>query len=209
MFFGYNLVLNSFCGTKYFRFWEIIIKRNFFLSTLLLHHMSSTELPDLTGLDEGTTAPNFTGIGVCDENQLDLHELAKKHNGVLLIFFRGAWWNHWHAFFTRLHADLDFFHSKDVVIVGVSGDRAVKLKEQMCKYGLVLVSDLPKHEIAITYKTFTYQSQAVDGFSRTVKINQPITYLINPEAKIVWKFVGTREIRPPNNILKNAVEKYL
>lgn len=93
--------------------------------------------------------------------------------------------------------------------MGVSGDRAVKLKEQMCKYGLVLVSDLPKHEIAITYKTFTYQSQAVDGFSRTVKINQPITYLINPEAKIVWKFVGTREIRPPNNILKNAVEKYL
>ena len=93
--------------------------------------------------------------------------------------------------------------------MGVSADRAVKLKERMCGYGLKLLSDLPKHKVAITYKTFTYQDQFVDGFSRKVKINQPITYLINTEGKIVWKFIGTREIRPPNNTLKDAVEKYL
>jgi hypothetical protein len=73
----------------------------------------------------------------------------------------------------------------------------------------VLISDLPKHDIAINYNAFTYYAQPVDNFTRRVKINQPITYLINQEGKIVWKFVGTREIRPPNHVLKEAVEKYL
>ncbi len=104
---------------------------------------------------------------------------------------------------------MEFFHSKDVIVVGVSGDRPVKLKERMCEYGLTILSDLPKHETAITYKTFTYQTQIVDSFTRRVKINQPITYLINSEGNIVWKFVGTREIRPPNKTLQDAVEKYL
>ena len=108
-----------------------------------------------------------------------------------------------------MQANLEFFRKKDVIIVGVSGDRAVKLKERMCNYGLNLISDLPKHETAIIYKTFTYYAQPVDNFTRKVKINQPITFLINPEGKIVWKFIGTREIRPPNNTLKDAVEKYL
>ncbi|MHA1111246.1 MAG: hypothetical protein ACTSRE_09090 [Promethearchaeota archaeon] len=53
--------------------------------------MSSSGRPVLTGLDEGTTAPNFTGTSVCDEKPFDLHELAKEHNGIILTFFRGAW----------------------------------------------------------------------------------------------------------------------
>ena len=104
---------------------------------------------------------------------------------------------------------MDYFREKNVAIVGVSGDRPKKLKERMCNYGLVLLSDLPKHEIAITYKTFTYYTQPVDNFTRKVKINQPITFLINSDGKIVWKFIGTREIRPPNQTLKDAVEKFL
>jgi peroxiredoxin len=79
----------------------------------------------------------------------------------------------------------------------------------MCHYHLILLSDLPKHNTAINYKAFTYYEQLVDNFARKVKINQPITFLINPEGKIVWKYVGTREIRPPNRILNDAVEKYL
>ncbi len=79
----------------------------------------------------------------------------------------------------------------------------------MCQYKLVLLSDIPKHNIAISYNAFTYYEQPVDNWTRKVKINQPITYLINPDGKIVWKFVGTREIRPSNKTLKTAVEKYL
>ena len=104
---------------------------------------------------------------------------------------------------------MEYFRSKDVVIVAISGDRADKLKQKMCHYGLVMLSDIPKHSIAINYKAFTYYEQPVDNWTRKVKINQPITYLINPEGKIVWKFVGTREIRPPNKTLKDAVEKFL
>jgi hypothetical protein len=79
----------------------------------------------------------------------------------------------------------------------------------MCKYGMILVSDLPKHSIALDYESFSYQEIMVDNFTRRVKLNTPITYLINPDGKILWKFVGTREIRPLNQKLHEVVEKYL
>ncbi len=54
--------------------------------------MSPPEQPVLTGLDKGTTAPNFGGKNVCeDDAPFDLHELAKNHRGIILTFFRGAW----------------------------------------------------------------------------------------------------------------------
>ena len=108
-----------------------------------------------------------------------------------------------------MYADREYFRTKDVPIIAISGDRAAKLAEKMCKYELTLVSDLPKHDIALTYKSFLYQEIFVDNFTRKVKLNSPITYLINPEGKIVWKYVGTREDRPSNETLHSVIESHL
>ena len=42
-----------------------------------------------------------------------------------------------------------------------------------------------------------------------MKILQPITYLLNSEAKIVWKFVGTKKIRPTNDEIFTAITNFL
>jgi hypothetical protein len=69
------------------------------------------------------------------------------------------------------------------------------------KYDMVFIADLKTKEIIRVY-----DAEKVDS---TFKDLHPITYLVNPEASIVWKFVGTKKIRPSDEEIFTAITKFL
>jgi peroxiredoxin len=82
--------------------------------------------------------------------------------------------------------------------------------QKMNKYGLVNVSD-PEREITKNYDALTVNPLPGDAMYNLKDLPIPITFLIkgNGDGKIVWKYVGTKEIRPENKDIFNAISRYL
>jgi peroxiredoxin len=80
----------------------------------------------------------------------------------------------------------------------------------MSAYGFVNVSD-PGREITKNYNVLTVNPLPGDAMYKLNDLPIPITFLIkgNGDGKIVWKYVGTKEIRPENKVIFDAISRYL
>lgn len=103
---------------------------------------------------------------------------------------------------------MDEFEKRDVLLLAVAADAPKKLKG-MCNYGLSLISDLPKRKIMTAFKTKTINKILVDKIFGKQILAVPVTFLINSDGAIVWKYIGSRTERPPNQVLLDAIDKHL
>ena len=165
--------------------------------------------PNPDGLEIGTQAPDFTVTDVRTGQEFNLTQELKSHRGILINFYRGSWWPFWQAFFKRLSEDNKLFEQHDVTVVIIGPDYPDNLRK-MNAYGFVNVSD-PKREITKDYDVLTINPLPGDAMYKLNDLPIPITFLIkgNGDGKIVWKYVGTKEIRPENKVIFDAISRYL
>ena len=74
---------------------------------------------------------------------------------------------------------------------------------------MVFIADLDTKKIIRSYDAEKVDISGKENKHLKQKDLHPLTYLLNSEAKIVWKFIGTKEIRPPNDEIFTAITKFL
>ena len=153
------------------------------------------------GLLIGSIAPDFSVTNISDENLFSLHDEAKKYKGTLLNFIRGNFWPYWHRYFTRIKKNLEKFNELGIKLVAIASDTPLELKKMSKKYDMVFIADLDTKKIIRAY-----DAVKVDA---TFKDLHPLTYLLNSEAEIVWKYIGTKKVRPSNEEIFTAITKFL
>jgi len=95
----------------------------------------------------------------------------------------------------------------DVKLVAIASDTPRELKKMSEKYDMVYIADLNTKEIIRAYDAEKVDSSKKAEKNLKIKDCLPITYLLNSEAKIVWRFIGTKEVRPPNRKIFAAIKK--
>lgn len=75
----------------------------------------------------------------------------------------------------------------------------------MEKYPMIFISDLPNGNIAREYKCFKLSSYEKDGEMIKYKDVKPYSYLIDSKGIIRWIYEGTKEVRPTNDMLREAI----
>ncbi len=74
---------------------------------------------------------------------------------------------------------------------------------------MIFIADFKTKEIIRAYDADEVDiPMKVNKFIK-LKILQPITYLLNSEAKIVWKYVGTKKVRPTMEEIFTAITNFL
>ena len=106
--------------------------------------------PLLSGIEVGDSAPEFSMKNACNDDPeiITLSQEIQQHNGVLLIFFRGAWWPVWYAFFKRIgkpevKAEFD---KRDVKVIGIAHD-SVKSMKRLKFCGYPMIADVTRQKI--------------------------------------------------------------
>ena len=88
--------------------------------------------------------------------------------------------------------------------MSIAPDSEKNLKK-MDQYPMRIISDLPKGKISREYNCFKITSSKKKGKIIKTKDVEPFSYLIDSNGIIKWIFKGTKEIRPTNEILKEAI----
>jgi peroxiredoxin len=96
-----------------------------------------------------------------------------------------------------------------VIIVNISPDTP-EYARKMNQYEFVNISD-PNREIIKLYDALTVKPLESDALFKLKDLPIPITFLIsgNGEGKVVWKYIGTKEIRPTPDEIIQAVYRHV
>ncbi len=97
----------------------------------------------------------------------------------------------------------------EVKLVAIASDTPRELKKMSKNFDMVYIADLKTMEIIRAYDAEKVDSSEKENKNIKKKDLHPLTYLLNSEAKIVWKFMGTKESRPPNRKIFAAIKKFL
>ena len=98
----------------------------------------------------------------------------------------------------------------DVKLVAIASDTPRELKKMSKKYDMgVFIADLDTKEIIRAYDADKVDKSEKENKHLKKKDLHPLAYLLNSEAKIVWRFIGTKEVRPPNRKIFAAIKKFL
>jgi len=98
----------------------------------------------------------------------------------------------------------------DVKLVAIAPDTPRELKKMSEKYDMsVFIADLDTKEIIRAYDAEKIDSSEKGNKHLKKKDLHPLAYLLNSEAKIVWRFIETKEVRPPNKKIFAAIKKFL
>jgi len=97
----------------------------------------------------------------------------------------------------------------DVKLVAIASDTPRELKKMSKKYEMVYIADLYTKEIIRAYDAEKVDKSEKENKHLKKKDLHPLAYLLNSEAKIVWRFIGTKEVRPPNRKIFSAIKKFL
>ena len=98
----------------------------------------------------------------------------------------------------------------EVKLVAIASDTPRELKKMSKKYDMgVFIADLDKKEIIRAYDAEKLDSTKKPEKNLKIKDCIPITYSLNSDSTIMWKFVGTKEKRPPNSKIFAAIKKFL
>ncbi len=86
-------------------------------------------------------------------------------------------------------------------------DRAIPLKQlaEKKKYDFTVISD-GKAELSKAYHAF---GKPIDYDKINVELAIPTTYLINPDGKVVWRYLGNKTDRPSIEAILEAIDTKL
>lgn len=155
------------------------------------------------GLNLGVIAPTIKKNDIFD-NIINLIEILRNNRGVILDFFRGAWWYYWKQQLAKLNENIADFEKRKVKLITIATDRVRPLKKLAEKenYEFTIISD-SEAKISNEYNVF---GKPVDFDTIKSELAIPSTYLINSMGKIVWKYIGTKTDRPTINAIVEAID---
>ncbi len=158
------------------------------------------------GLPLGTKAPLIDTKDVFEQN-INMTEILQNHSGVLIDFFRGAWWYYWKIQLSKFNKTVSEFDKRNVKLITIASDKGRPLKKLAEKenYKFTVVAD-PEVKISKEYNVF---GKPIDYEKIRVELAIPSTFLINPKGEIVWRYIGTKTDRPKMETIINAIEEKL
>ena len=158
------------------------------------------------GLQLGTKAPIINSMDVFDQN-INTEEILQNHRGVLIDFFRGAWWYYWKIQLSKFNNAASEFNKRNVKLITIASDKGRPLKKLAEKenYNFTVVAD-PEVKISKEYNVF---GKPIDYEMIKVELAIPSTFLINPSGEIVWRYIGTKTDRPKMETIISAIEEKL
>lgn len=111
-------------------------------------------------------------------------------------------------FFEKINKNLDKFKKIGVKMISIAIDNPRKLKKfkKLNKFNLEMLIDR-RGEVSKKYKVFTNGTKA-DHKSLKFRISIPSTFFIDENGIIIWRFIGTREIRPSIDTLISNFKNY-
>ncbi len=77
------------------------------------------------------------------------------------------------------------------------------------QYDMVFIADIRKRTVIKQYGANWGGSPAHEEVFYHRKICLPLTYLLNSEGVIVWKYVGTKTDRPDIDALLDAIDRHI
>lgn len=158
------------------------------------------------GLPLGTKAPLINSNDVFEQS-INLEDILRDHHGMILDFFRGAWWHYWKKQLSKFNDIVSELEKRNVKLITIATDRAKPLKRLAEKenYKFTVIAD-PEAKISNAYKVF---GKPIDYEMIKNELAIPSTFLINPKGEIVWRYIGTKTDRPKMETIIGAIEEKL
>jgi len=158
------------------------------------------------GLNIHTKAPLINTVDIYDK-PINLNNLLKKYDGVLIDFFRGNWWSHWKEHLKVLTDNIHLFEEKNVKLISIASDtmRLLRNFKEQNNFAIDMISDRGA-KIAKEYDVYWYAK----AFSN-IRIKQavPSKFLIDKNGIIVWKYIGKDKTdRPSVKMMLILIDKY-
>ena len=156
------------------------------------------------GLKIGTKAPAFDIIDT-ENRRINLYNILKDANGVILEFYRGAYWDPCRKqLIETFQEHLGEFKQRNIKILALAPDNSVKLKQVAAedKYGFPIIPDT-KGKIAKNFKVYDSRSM----FIIDTKMAIPSTIVINKDGINTWKSVGDKYNRATFEMILDAIDK--
>ena len=142
-------------------------------------------------------------------NHINLANLLQKYNGILIEFFRGAWWKPCKKHLHNLKNNITEFEKSNIKIITIATDSVNHLKA-LCEengFKFSMISDRGA-KIAKAYNVYTFGSMLDLSFMKT-KLAIPSSFLIDSNGIIVWRYIGARTDRPSIKILTDAINQHI
>ena len=179
-----------------------MMKKGFFIAAVVL--LFSIKVFGQSALVLGTKAPLFEGIDNQGKKQ-SLKALLKKHNAVVLFFYRGQWCSYCNRYMSQIQASLNKLTAKGAIVIGVTPETGIAITTTVSKTGasFPIIRD-NGYKIMKAYK--------VDYVVDTASLNRmhkyhidmdanngntdhvlpiPATYIINKKEKIIFAHFDT------------------
>lgn len=152
-----------------------------------------------TGLKAGVAAPEFSAIDNSGK-KLDLQDLLKKHQSVVLFFYRGQWCPYCNKHIQQLQDSLQLLTSKGAYIIGVTPETGENINKTIEKthasfsivqdkdYKIMKAYDVNyvmDADLVSKYKSHGVDLEQNNGNTDHV-LPVPATYVINKNGKIVY-----------------------
>lgn len=168
-------------------------------------YKEETQRPRGLGLHIKTLMINTTDIY---SKPINLMNLLKDYNGVIVSFFRGTWWTYWKEHLEQLTKHFNELKERNIKIISIASDTAGLLKKyrEENNFPMDMISDRGA-KIAKDYNVYWF----AEGWGK-LKIKQavPSKFLISKNGEIIWKYVGRDKTdRPSVSALILLIDKYL
>ena len=170
--------------------------------------MNAEEPPRPKGINVNSRAPPINTVDIYD-NPINISNLLKEYNGVLIDFFRGNWWSHCKAHLTLLTERISEFEKRNIKLLSIASDsvRLLRQFKEENKFKVDIISDRG----AIISKQYGVNWYAPGGGSKiNIKQAVPSKFLINQDGIIVWKYIGKDKTdRPSIEMMTSIIDEYL
>lgn len=166
------------------------------------------EPPRPKGLNLNTKAPLIDTIDIY-ENPINLIDLLKTYDGVLIDFFRGNWWSHCKKHLKLLTEHISEFEIRSIKLISIASDsvRLLRKFKEENKFDVDMISDRGA-KIAKQYDVYWFAPAG--GKNYKIKQAVPSKFLIDKNGKIIWKYIGKDKTdRPSIEMMTSIIDKYI
>lgn len=172
------------------------------MKTILLFTLSilfSLNTIAQTGLKSGVTAPQFSALDNSGK-KLDLKDLLKKHQSVVLFFYRGQWCPYCNKHIQQLQDSLQVLTAKGAYVIGVTPETGENINKTIEKThasfsiiqdkGYKIMKAYDVNYVMDAGMVGKYKAHGVDLEKNNGNTDHvlpvPATYIINKTGKITY-----------------------
>lgn len=160
------------------------------------------------GLPIGTKVPQKDFTDIYGE-KIQFEDILTTSRGILIDFFRGAFWVPCKEHLDRINNHISEFKEKKVKFIAISTDSVNHSRELVEEhdYQFTVISDRGA-KIAKDFNVYIF-GRAIDIVYLKTKLAVPSTFLINKNLEIIWTYIGDREDRPSVDLLMTQIKEKL